>query len=230
MPTSKIISGKTTFRSTYADSNALWQVVRSLGKGTYLCEIVNETVEIDGKVYNGDYAGVQKAFLRTEILTSLNFQDFWSNLKNDCEDFYNLLREGQIVHYSNGFGQFIRCEVVRVDDKIQLKSIALVGNWRDFDLPRRYPDGGIEYGYYPKKVMEQEVFRPNASNIWEFKSEGDDPSLLNPIDITVPDMTPEQSHVADLWVRVNRIRGMLENHSNDPQAVLDRVREYVRSF
>lgn len=226
---SKIVSGKTTFRATYADSNALWRVIRSQGKGTYLCEIVAEPIEIDGHVYSGDYVGVQKAFLRTEVLHSLNMQQFWNDIHDDCDKFYDSLRPGQIVHYHNGFGCYVRCEVV-LEDQIKLKQIALVGDWQDYDLPKRLPDGEILYSYHAEKVMNQELFRPNATNLWEFKPEGEDPSKFPVIDLSVPDMTPEQKELADLWSCVNAIRKFLDEHPNDPRSILESIRLYVQGI
>jgi hypothetical protein len=70
----KIVIGETTFRSSYADSNALWRVIEKKSKDCFLCEIVNEVFELEGKTYNGDYAGVQKAFLKSEIQQAVGWQ------------------------------------------------------------------------------------------------------------------------------------------------------------
>lgn len=45
----KIVIGETTFRSTYADSNALWRVIEKKSKDCFLCEIVNEVFELEEK-------------------------------------------------------------------------------------------------------------------------------------------------------------------------------------
>lgn len=68
----KIRTGKTIFRSVYADSNALWRVVEKKGKDCYLCRIENEPIEINGITYSGDYAGVEKVFMRDEIKRHLH--------------------------------------------------------------------------------------------------------------------------------------------------------------
>ena len=64
MPTTKTkrVKKGMQFRSTLADGNPLWVVKRSLG-GAWLCEVVDEPIEIDGKVWTGDFAGAEKSFL-----------------------------------------------------------------------------------------------------------------------------------------------------------------------
>lgn len=233
--TSKIVSGKTTFRSTYADSNALWRVVKKKSKDCYLCEIVNEPVEFEGKVLDGDYAGVQKVFMDHEIQNALGMQDFWNKIHNDHDAFYDSLRIGQIVHYHNGFGTFVRCEV-SVDK--QLKPLALVGNWRSHDLPRRLATGEIEGGYWYKRIVDKELSKPNATNIWEFYRNADpkripagmncDPTSMKPIDLQVPEMTEEQKHVAELWNTVIGIRDVVQSGGSNPQQIIDGVIGFLK--
>jgi predicted RNA-binding protein with EMAP domain len=61
-----IIVGQTTFRATHADGNPLWLVKAHQGRDTYLCEVVNEPIEVNGKTYDGEWAGTRKAFLGIE--------------------------------------------------------------------------------------------------------------------------------------------------------------------
>jgi hypothetical protein len=227
MPTKniRIVAGKTQFRSTYADSNALWQVIRSQGKGTYLCEIVNEQITIDGRVLDGDYAGVQKAFLREEISRALNFENYWDKVNKQGEEFYNTLGDGQIVHYSHGFGQYIRCRIVSKNNKKSLLPFALVGEWRSLDLPRRMDNGDIQPGYYAEKVQNGELFEARAANIWEYDRKGDDPSDLEPIDLSIPEMTPEEVVVANKWRKIDLIRNIVSNYEeSNPETILNSVR------
>lgn len=145
-----------TFRSTYADSNALWKVIKKKSSDVYLCEIANETFEYNGKVFNGDYAGTQKVFLAEEINRAVNFQKVSEEIKQDCDNYYDSLTEGQIVHYHNGFGEYVRCKVNQ--DK-GLVPFALVGNWRSHDLPKRLADGTVHLPYYCKKIINKEPFK-----------------------------------------------------------------------
>lgn len=229
----KITIGKTKFRSTYADSNALWLVTGKKGKDCYLCQIQNEPIEINGKTYDGDYAGTEKVFMRDEILKALHWENYFDQIHDDCAAFYNSLRQGQIVHYHNGFGNFVRCEVTQ--DK-KLKPLALVGSWKNHDLSKRLVTGEIVDGYWCSKIKEAELMNPNATNIWEFyedqpdslKRHGD-PTTMQPINLDPPEMTSEQQQVAKLWQTVNKIRNLTENEQ-DPQTIINRVVEFVKQI
>jgi hypothetical protein len=83
------------------------------------------------------------------------------------EDYYANLPVGTIVHYDNGFGQFVRCERVEGPKGKRLRELALVGNWDDYDLPRRMPDGSIHFGYHAEGVIEGRQMEPNYGSIWE---------------------------------------------------------------
>jgi len=160
------------FRHAYADSNALWEVKRSRGRRAYECEIVDEPVEIDGRTIKGDYAGVRKLFDTREIEAASRWQELMERKWSEHERFYEGLRVGEIVHYHDGFGQYIRCEVVvaeavregidhpeiKMGEKC-LREIALVGAWRAYDL---VPDS-----YHVRGIREHRLFHPNASCIWE---------------------------------------------------------------
>jgi hypothetical protein len=232
MPTKniRISAGKTTFRSTYADSNALWRVIAPRGKGTYLCEIVNEPIEYDGRILDGDYAGVQKAFLREEILQSLNWQNLFENIHDESDKFYNNLSVDDVIHYNNGFNQYVRCKVVLEDNEKKLLPVALVGGWREYDLPHRRINGEIEYGYNARQINEQVSMRPNATNIWEFNRKGANPADLLPIDLSVPDMTPDQSDIAKKWQTVQKINDLTSDYSTDnPQDIIDSVKRLLNT-
>jgi hypothetical protein len=236
----RISVGKTTFRSTYADANALWRVIGKKGKDCYLCQIENEPVEIDGTMYSGDYVGVEKVFMRSEIQRSLQWENFFDKAHDDSDKFYKSLRVGQIVHYHDGFGNYVRCEVV--EDK-KLKPVALVGNWRDCDLPHRLSTGEIFETYWSEKLKNAELFETNASNIWEFyvnetdparipanMREFGDPSTMTPINLELPEMIAEEKRIADLWCTVDGIRQLLGHTTlSDPQQIIDGVVQYLRS-
>ena len=83
---------------------------------------------------------------------------------------------GKMVHYHDGFGQFIRCEVVRASEDVGeegfhnlkkgdlcLKETALVGKWRSYDL---HSDG-----FHMKGCREGRLMRPNLSNVYEFSKD-----------------------------------------------------------
>ena len=228
----EIVVGTTTFRSTYADSNALWKVVRKEGRN-YRCQIENERIEIDGKWYEGDYAGEQKIFSPEEIRGSIGLSKMFDGLAKSHDNFYANLTPGQTIHYQNGFDNWVRCVVVIASDdgEKKLKPVALVGEWRSHDLPSRYRDGSINEGYYPKMIRTGELMTPNASNLFEAGGKprnGIDPSTLSPISLAVPAMTDEEDAKAKLWQKVAKISEFVNDHkADDPQVILNRVTRLV---
>jgi hypothetical protein len=151
--------------------------------------------------------------------------------KND--DFYESLEVGQTVHYDHGFGAYVRCEVVlgshdgeSVVPRKVLRSVALVGNWREYDLPRREPDGSITWGYQVEKIRDRSVFHPHESCIWESpRCAGrgrhvQDPYEMEPVDVSgPPPMDEEGEEAARLWRLVGQVRSAA-GAASDPRACL----------
>lgn len=236
-PTVEIVPGQTTFRSVYADSNALWKVLRSKGRGVYLCEIVDEPIEIDGKMYPSDYSGTQKAFLEREIVGSIGMSNLFEGLNQKHENFYDALVPGQTIHYQNGFDNWVRCVVVKDGKENKLKPVALVGEWRSHDLPRRYSDGRVYNGHYADMVLKGELFTPNASNLFEAGCKprnGVDPSTLSPISLALPEMTAEEKRIAGLWQQVHSIKSVIDGDDSerskelDPAEILRKIKSMVK--
>lgn len=219
-----------TFRSGYADSNALWKVLKKKSTDVYLCEIVNETFEYEGKTFNGDYAGVQKVFLSREIEQSINRKNIFEEISEKCDSFYDALKVGDIVHYHDGFNKFVRC---RVNENKELVPFSLVGEWRDYELPRRGVDGEIILSYYCKKIVNKEPFKPNATNIYEypnFSRKNQDPNNFVEIDIKIPEQTKEEKHKSDIWVNLKQIQEEIQQgfvQSKDPETILNKVKNMV---
>lgn len=182
------------FRAAIADSNALWEVKSSRGRGAYICEVVNEPFEVDGHTLDSDFAGQRKTFGVEEIRHALAMQDFFAESFRKHDDFYASLVPGQIVHYDNGFGEFVRCEVVTAsslrreidhyelkEGETCLKEIALVGNWKGYALRAD--------SHHMRGVRDGALFKPNASCIWENPEASchrkhPDPSALEPLAVT----------------------------------------------
>lgn len=154
------------------------------------------------------------------------------------KDFYASLKVGQIVHYDNGFGSYVRCEVVRGEsvhskgvEQNVLKPIALVGDWRPYDLPRRMPDGSVNYGYQVEKIREGATMTPHESTVWESPRcarRGADPTGMAPISLEVPGMSEEEEGKAALWRKVNQLRSVVGDHRcDDPLAIIEAVRKLV---
>jgi hypothetical protein len=204
----------TKFHSSYCDANPEWTVTSQRGGDTWNCTVTNCT----------DYIGSKKVFGGEEIRASIQMAKFWSKTADESENFYKNLAVGAIVHYSNGFGQFVRCQVNK--DK-KLVSIALVGDWREYDLPRRRANGEIDLPYHVKKLIEKEPYTPHASNIYEFSSslqkQYANPINLKPIDLNVPEMTPGQTETARLWKKIEQIENIIRARGENPQLILEQV-------
>ncbi len=181
--------------------------------------------------YQADAAtirGTTEATVRRQVAANLVF----SRMADGHEEFYASLKVGQVVHYMDSRGCYERCEVVRgrmadepgVPEQNVLRPVALVGAWREFDLPRRDPDGTVDHRR-ASSVIKGQLMTPHASNIYEFTGfsrRGEpDPSKMDPIPLDVPEMTPEQLRTANLWHEVEHLRAIL--NSADPATVLASV-------
>lgn len=186
----RVLKGK-RFRSVIADCNALWEVKRSRGRGVFECEVVNEPIEIGGQTYDGDFAGRVDVFTREHIEGALAMEEFWRRSHDEHEEFYASLGDHQVVHYHDGFGQYVRCHAVTATEDVPgmagikkgdrcLKEVALVGNWRKHNL-----NPG---DWHVRGVLEGRLFKPNASNIYEnpkasVSQRHPDPRHMKPIDL-----------------------------------------------
>jgi hypothetical protein len=214
----------TQFRNTYADGNPMWTVTKKLGRGVW-------EARINANEY--DFAGVSKSFRTSDIEASLRRALFFEQLGNEHNLFYASLTPGQIVHYHNGFGNFVRCEVVSGHGENALKPIALVGEWRSHDLPSRAPDGSIRRPYHVEKIAEGETMTPSYSLIFEspcFNNRYDiDPRTLDPVDLTVPEMTAQEVAEAKLVQVLHSMQKVLENYETSPQEKLNAIVNLTRT-
>jgi len=211
----------TRFNSVYADSNPTWEITRPRGRGVW-----------EAKITDHDYAGTVKVFTTAEVKHAVGMASAFAQMDNENDAFYASLKLGQIVHYHNSFGQFVRCEVVMgttVHDKTMhkcLKPIALVGDWKSYDLPRRLPNGEVDLGYQAEKIAKGDCFEPNYGCIYESGERSGshfdtDPSKLPALDLSVPELTADAEATAKLWKAVEAARAVLENHKvTDPKARL----------
>ncbi len=212
-----------TFRYHYADSNPLWQVVKARGKGCWECVVTEESA---------DWEGVVKVFSSEEILKSRNFSNFWQELADEHERWAKAnLKVGQFVHFSHGHDSYIRSEVVGYGEHVTCKPIAMVGKWREHDLPSRSNNGSIYLPYLPASIVKGDTHSINSSNLYEYqkakgslKPEALDPTNLPAIDLSVPDMTPEEEYQASLWRRIESIRKLIDEVRKNPAECLNAIR------
>jgi hypothetical protein len=161
-----------------------------------------------------------------EIEASINYSKRISDLFTNHDRFYQDLVPGQsIVHYHNGFNEFIRCEVVNKDGKNKLKPIAMVGAWKH-DLPRRrYPNGEPVYCHHAEQIEKGELFEPNYTNIYEHNPSKFpiDPRQLSARDISLPAMTDEAAVLAAKWQKVDAIRAIISSERQNPDKILEQI-------
>jgi hypothetical protein len=211
----------TQFRHHYADGNCLWTVVEKRGRGTWIAEINADEL---------DYAGTQDAFTTEQIIASVNWTKAMNKSGNDSDKFFNSLKPGSVVHYHNGFNQYVRCQVT---SKQELLPIALVGDWKEYDLPKRQSDGTVYLGYHAGQITAGKTFRPHASNMWEYRGArqtGDiDPTTLVPLSLEVPKMNPKQALEAAKHQKLNAIRALLQDANAEPDDIFDRLKILLQS-
>lgn len=216
----------TKFNYTYADGNPEWTVTQNRGRGMWIATIKEDA----------DWKGTTKAFSSLEIRQSLALADMWAESASESDKFFMGLTSGSIVHYRNGHNQYVRCKVTPTKE---LLPIALVGDWRAYDLPKRQRDGTVYNGYHADKVINGTVFRPHASNVWEcnvaqkpnsqpigFVSESN-PNNMMPVMLTVPAMTPEQSVEAAKWRKIQQIQDVSRNNEMTADGILTMLKNIL---
>jgi hypothetical protein len=211
----------TKFRSHYADGNPEWTVTKKAGKGVWLAVALNDP----------DWAGSEKAFKKSEIEQALNMSNAISKMGSDHDQFYSNLKPGQIIHYHSSFGKFVRCEVTE-DHK--LLPLSLVGAWDSYDLPRRNIDGSIYNPPYANDILCQKTMTPNFTNLWEasdrLQKQHNNPIKLKPLNLSVPDMTPEQKETAKWEQLRNKINEAVSTRDNpDGKAAVVAVLELLQA-
>lgn len=211
----------TKFFAAHKDSKPEWEV--------YLT--ANDYAEC--YVISDDWKGASRVFTKDEIREAIHRERAYDRLHLSQEGYWDRQHVGDILHYHNSFGKFVRLEVVLDrEGKKSGKPIALVGKWDRNDLPRRNPDGEIYYPYNPGQIVTGELHRYPVDSMWEgglsdhYRNLHDDPTDLVAIDLTVPDMTPAQQEEARLVRLLHEISHIIqEGHLNrTPSVALDRIR------
>lgn len=185
--TKPVVTIGTTFSYHYADANPTWTVIAARGGDTWDCRIEEDL----------DYTGASKVFSTQEIQSSRNLTAAIDNMMSEHDTFWSTRTIGEVLHYHNGFGQFVRGEVVVGYGEKVLLPTALVGNWREYDLARYENDGSPIVPYYCRKIMEREPFQPNYTNIYEadntLSEREADPRSMTPLNATLPAQSPVQA-------------------------------------
>ena len=177
----------------YADSHATYRIT-----ATSKTRATIEWVDI-GDAWVLPAWGRKATIPLTKVRSILDQRDSRKAFFATTDNWWEQQTEGTIVHYSNGFGEYVRGKIVTHEGEKQMLPIALVGNWKSYDLVNRSADGSLRYGYHAGRVINGEPFRPNASNMVEFpghKVRGDDPRTLPAIALTPPGVSEAEAKLA----------------------------------
>lgn len=203
----RIVVGKTSFRDSYADGRPKFVVRKDMKNGLYLCISEDDM----------DYNGVERYYSATQIRQMVNWDNALERSLRGRDDWWAHRTAGEVLHYHNGFGEYVRGEVIVQDGEKRLQPIALVGAWKEHELPKRRPNGEVYYPYHADKVVfGTGAWQPSESNIYEF--EGfvpnprfpEDPRKMAPLNLGVPPMTDEEQRNAVLERKLDRVRNILE--------------------
>ena len=205
----------TKFRSEYADANPEWLVTEKRGRGTWIATVIDCP----------DYVGVKQAFTTEQIEGSRGMSRLFQKMTDEGEKFYASLPIGSIVHYHDGFNQYVRCKVTSGNN---LLPIDLVGNWSAHDLPRRYPNGDINEGYHVSNIKNKKVFTPNASHIYEHQHDARaiDPRGLAPLNLELPPITEAENIIIKKHQRLESIQKIV-NQNIDPDAIFAQLENFL---
>jgi len=211
------------FRNPYADGNPEWTVMRSRGRdsGAWDCKIVDDL----------DSQGTVKVFDSQEILAAIRWAAASHVMERDHDAFYAGLTSGQVVHYHDGFGQFIRCEAVPDGNSHTLLPVALVGKWREHDYrPHVTRTGDVTYSHHVKCIREGKTFTPHFSNNYEasehLQRSQMDPRDLETLDISPPKPDPKNADAQAAWRLLETIGSTIQAgySQDDAGPTLARVR------
>lgn len=188
--------------------------------------------------------GLRVSDVRSMVKSSRALADMFAG----ADDWFDGLAVGSTVHYHDGFGEYVRCEIAvgnpdnlrdyagRVDasliGKNVLQPVALVGNWKSVSR-RDERTGEAHYDSHAEAIIAKRgAWRPSDSCVFEapgFARTGKvaDPTCMDPIDLTPPDLTDEQLAAIPAWQAVDRVRDALAmdaTRGKTPQEILDSVR------
>ena len=147
---------------------------------------------------------------RSVAKSAVGWDDLMDESRDESETFFENLKPGSVVHYCNGFNNYVRCEVTQDH---QLMPRELVGDWKSYDLPQRQRDGSIYLGYHAQSIVKKEAFRPHASNVYEFnhKASAVDPRGLPAQSLEVRPMTANEEIEAGKYKLLNHIQEIVRS-------------------
>ncbi len=183
-------------------------------------------------------SGMSKASVVKLIAAEDNFAKLFHGNR---DDFWASQEVGNVLHYHNSFGAFVRGVVVENDGQMELKPTALVGNWGNHDLPRRYADGRIHLGYHAGQIAEGASWQPSDGCVYESSTYSEsyarygDPRVLEEINLTIPEMSDDEVRRAKREVLIRTVieQASHENRSrgnDDSLEVMKRMANLLNAY
>lgn len=174
--------------------NKLFSVGVADGQACYIITKVNGTkCDVEwrgfggGDRYTDHYFGWgRKGVAVRDVAQYVGRSDGMKQLFKDRDQkkksFMDGVNVGDIVHYHNGHGSYVRCQIVLADENEvnakrnarqaqkqvkMLKPIALVGIWSKHDLPHYAIDGEWMKPYHAEQIEKGEAWMPDTGCIYE---------------------------------------------------------------
>lgn len=163
-----------------ADSYATYKITAVRGNSATI-----EVVDI-GDGYRVAAWGNKARISVNKAREFLNRRDGLAALFSRTDGWWDKRKVGEIVHYSNGSGQYVRGEIIEHAGEKKMLPIALVGDWPARDLGVRRPDGSVYYSYNAKQIIDREPTKPNASNMVEYPDFRMPPGQLKAVVAVMP--------------------------------------------
>jgi len=208
----------TRFRTQIADGNPEFECEAEIRTGVWRCVGTSDPFTFDdGTTVMSDSHGTIIIQPVEEIRRAVRIANSYDQQVKKSEDFWSTIKLGQILHYHNGFGEYVRCEVIvgRPGDNsisggdyeglLCMQPIALIGNWERDKPVRRTLWGDVQYNYHAKKIIENTgAWRANESCIFEYAGFKQpqhpkapaDPRTCKPLSLTPPSLTATETQSA----------------------------------
>lgn len=159
-----------TFSDSHADGMFKFEVVEVQGK--FVLAVMED---------NPDWGPVEKAFTVKAAEGLIGWQRTIDASRQQHNDFWANVQVGRVIHYHNGFGEYVRGVVIERDGKRQLDPVALVGDWKN------------HWEYHWAKLLRRDgAWQPSSTCVYEAPdfvgprgpNAGVDPTTLAPLDFT----------------------------------------------
>lgn len=241
------ITPGTLFIGEVDDLKMVFEVLMPHGNLSMRCEAV-DTLRTERGPRESDRLGTVRTFSNEYVAAHVARRPTWLAML-EADKWLQAREVGDIVHYANGVGSFVRCEIVigtpenvggiepneNIGQKI-LQPVALVGSWGERQLPHFGADGSLQTGYHASKVINQNgAWIPSMSCVYEAPScapqlKQTDPRQMEALDLTPEPLSQDQLTQAEKWQQVNAIRAAVEHGAGtDPDEILRSVSEHLDS-